>query len=249
MPRDHTEFEDALQIKPADLDLRILDSIRSAPPAGEERQDLEVEESPDAEDAITPDLFADPAPKPIYRDAPSPPPPRVISNPAAPNGGAWTIPLVCLGLGIIAMSLIIPAADENRRLVYERERLARDLSHVQKQIAINDEFLARLATDPGLAERLAQRQMKMVREGTSVLELPGRSSAGGGHDISPFELVTLPPPPPMPEYRPIGGKISRLFHHPKVRLYLLGAGLLSLIVGVILGSTKDRPEVAWAARA
>ena len=142
-----------------------------------------------------------------------------------------------LGIGIIAMSLIIPAAAENRRLVWEREKLARDLAHVEKQIAINDEFLARLASDPGLAERLAQRQMKMVREGTSVLELPGRPA---GPEISPFELVTLPPPPALAEYSPIGGKISRLFDHPKIRLYLLGAGLLSLVFGVILGTTSDR---------
>jgi hypothetical protein len=224
MPRDHTEFEDALQIKPADLDMRIFDSIRGGASSDHHSQ---IDEEPvDSDDAITPDLFAEPAPKPIIeRD----PPPRVISTKPVPNGGAWTIPLVCLGIGIIAMSLIIPAAGENRRLVWEREKLAADLSHVEKQIAINDEFLARLASDPGLAERLAQRQMKMVREGTSVLELPGRS-VGRGPDISPFELVTLPPPAAMAEYKPI---------------YLLGAGLLSLIVGVILGSTKDR-EVAFS---
>src|SRR5262245_40818092 len=74
-----------------------------------------------------------------------------------PNGSAWTIPLLCLGMGIIAMALIVPAADENRRLVYEREKLSADLAQVQKQLAVNDEFLARLASDPGLAERLAQR--------------------------------------------------------------------------------------------
>jgi len=152
-----------------------------------------------------------------------------------PNGGAWTIPLVCLGVGIIAMCLIVPAADENRRLVWEREKLAGDLAQIEKQIAINDEFLARLSSDPGLAERLAQRQMKMVREGTSVLELPGRVR---GPDISPFELITLPPPPPLPEYRPIGGKVSQVFLHPKLRLYMLGLGLIALVLGVILGSCK-----------
>jgi hypothetical protein len=185
---------------------------------------------------------------PAMRDeAPSPdeepPAPLIDAPPPRPNGGAWTIPLVCFGIGVIAMALIVPAADENRRLVWERTKLARDLAHVERQIAINDEFLARLASDPGLAERLAQRQMKMVREGTSVLDLgrTGDPARSGAHEISPFELVTLPPPPPMPEYRPLGGKISALFHHPKSRLYLLGAGLLSLIVGVILGSTKDQP--------
>jgi hypothetical protein len=138
------------------------------------------------------------------------------------------------------MAMIVPAADENRRLVWEREKLAADLAHIEKQITLNDEFLARLASDPGLSERLAQRQMNMVREGTSVLELPGRAASP---EMSPFELVNLPPPPAMPEYKPIGGKVSQLFHHPKARLYLLGAGMLAMVLGVILGSQKAPSEV------
>jgi len=193
MPRQHTQYEDALQLRPEDLD-------------------------------VTPPI----KPSSIVN--------RQSSIVPSPNGSAWTIPLICLGVGIIAMAMIIPAADDNRRLVWEREKLAIDLTHIQKQIGLNDEFLARLASDPGLSERLAQRQMNMVREGTSVLALPGRAAAP---DMSPYELVALPPPPPMPEYRPIGGKISQLFHHPKVRLYLLGAGMLAMVLGVILGSQKS----------
>lgn len=243
MSREHTSFEDALQIKPDDLDRRILDSFRAGDAAAS-RPAAPVEPIPvDAvEDAGSEGDVIDTVT--LFSATPPPKPPRprstlvrIITSTPVPNGGAWTIPLVCLGIGIIAMSLIIPAAAENRRLVWEREKLARDLAHVEKQIAINDEFLARLASDPGLAERLAQRQMKMVREGTSVLELPGRPA---GPEISPFELVTLPPPPALAEYSPIGGKISRLFDHPKIRLYLLGAGLLSLVFGVILGTTSDR---------
>jgi hypothetical protein len=260
MSRDTTPFEDALQIGPSDLDRRIFDVFRGGAPApatttidSSAKPQAQEEEVRDEESAVveqssldddegvidSPTLFSEPAPRERSTLV------RIITSTPVPNGGAWTIPLVCFGIGIIALALIIPAASENRRLVWEREKLARDLAHVQKQIAINDEFLARLASDPGLAERLAQRQMKMVREGTSVLHLPGREA---GPEVSPFELVTLPPPPPMPEFTPIGGRVSRLFDHPKVRLYLLGAGLLSLIVGVILGSTNDRrPSTATIA--
>lgn len=209
MPREHTPFEDALQLRPEDLRLGPA-APSHADPDGTEPGDLRQAE---------------------------------IGAVPVPNGSAWTIPLICLGIGIIAMAMIVPAADENRRLVWERERLSADLAHIQKQIALNDEFLARLSGDPGLAERLAQRQLNLVREGTSVLDLPG-SGGGLGSEISPFELVTLAPPPAMPEYRPIGGRISQLFHHPKVRLYLLGAGMILLVLGVILGSQKDRPAGA-----
>src|SRR4051794_40039816 len=121
-------------------------------------------------DAQTPfDLFtaASPsAPDPVQADAPT----------RAPSDG-WTIPLVCVGLAVIACCVIVPQTEANRRLVYEREKLKLDLNQVNQQLDVNDEFLKRLADDPTLAERLAQRQMKMVREGTNVLELTRNRTA------------------------------------------------------------------------
>jgi hypothetical protein len=211
MSREHTEFEDALQVRPDDFA-----GAPSSAQGGQIIRDFEDDGSSSLE-------------------------PQSSIN--QPNGSAWTIPLICLGIGMIAMCMIIPAADENRRLMWEQQKLSTDLAHVQKQIAINNEFLARLASDPGLSERLAQRQMNMVREGTTVLELPGRASIA---EMSPFDLVTLPPPPALAEYRPIGGKISRLFHNPKSRLYLLGAGMIIMVLGVILGSQKSPGQSAPA---
>jgi cell division protein FtsB len=154
------------------------------------------------------------------------------------RGGAFTIPLICLGVSLIACCLLIPAADENRRLAYERERLSRDLEQLQKQVATNDEFLKCIADDPTLLERLARRQLKMVRAGTTVMNLKG--SAPDAADMSPFLLVTLPPPAAMPEYRPIGGTLSELCRHPKTQLYLMGGSLMMIACGLVLGPDRSR---------
>src|ERR1044072_7320440 len=54
---------------------------------------------------------------------------------AAPTrGGAFTIPLLCAGIAIIAACLLIPQADANRRLAYERVKLQADLETVEKQV-------------------------------------------------------------------------------------------------------------------
>jgi hypothetical protein len=161
---------------------------------------------------------------------------RIIRVREISRGGAFTIPMICLGIGLIACCLLIPNADENRRLAYEREQLKADLEQLEKQVATNDEFLKRISDDPTLLERLARRQMKMVREGTSVMELRGHvDDSVGGADMSPFLLVTIPPPAEMPEYQPIGGTLSELCRHPKTQLYLIGGSLLLIACGLVLG--------------
>lgn len=133
--------------------------------------------------------------------------------------------------------MVIPAADENRRLVYEREKLKLDLDHIEKQISVNDEFLKRVADDPALLERLAQRQMKLVRAGTTVLELRGRPM---GQDMSPYPLVTIPPPDPLSPYQPLGGRFANLCRHPRSRLILMGISLMLIASGLVLGYTSRR---------
>jgi hypothetical protein len=163
---------------------------------------------------------------------------------AAEPSSAWTIPLLCAGVAVIACCFIIPAADENRRLVYERERLKIDLEHIERQIAVNGEFLKHVADDPTLLERLAQRQMKMVREGTSVLELRDRAvqasqtqSQQSQQNISPFPLLTVAPPDPLPPYKPLGRHFANLCREPRSRLALMGSALMLIASGLVLGYT------------
>ena len=129
------------------------------------------------------------------------------------------------------MCLLIPAADENRRLAYERGRLKADLEQLHQQVATNDAFLRRVGDDAGLAERLARRQLKMVPEGTAVMDLKSEPPHA---EMSPFLLVTVPPPAPMPPYRAVGGFLAEACRHPKTQLYLIGASLLMIASGLVL---------------
>ena len=170
-------------------------------------------------------------------------PPRVsetVSAEHSPSGGAFTIPLICVGIGIIAMCLLVPAADENKRLAYERDRLKTDLEQLQQQVATNDAFLNRISSDPSVAERLARRQMKMVPIGTTVLEL---KSARSGSDMSPYSLVTVPPPAPMAPYRPVGGLLSNAVRHPKTQLYLIGAGMMMIACGLVMSRSSHGDDI------
>lgn len=190
--------------------------------------------------AVRPTDIATPQPAPMPRTVPPPAPEAVAlqyasAMPANPRpnvrSGGWSIPLLCMGIGILACCLIVPQADTNRRLAYQRERLKQDLAQIDRQIEVNKDFLARLGTDPTLAERLAHRQMKVIRPGTAVLDVKGEPLP----EMSPFIISAVQPPPPMPPYRPVAGFIGELFRQPRLHLYLTGGGLMLVAAGLILG--------------
>jgi hypothetical protein len=158
-----------------------------------------------------------------------------------PRGGGWTIPFLSIGIALIACCMLIPATEDNRRLVFEREHLKADLEQINRQIEVNDEFLKRIASDPSLSERLAQRQMKLVREGSSVLALRGEVN---GRDMSPYELTTLAPPAPMPPYQPRGGMLATLVSNPRSQLLMMGIGMLLVAAGLVLGYTPPHASRA-----
>jgi hypothetical protein len=159
--------------------------------------------------------------------------------PVGSRGGWWTIPTLCAGLAIVACSLIIPQTDANRRLVWERQKLERDLESIQRQVEVNEEFLDRVADDANLAERLAQRQMKLYRQGTAVLNLKHSPK----DEMSPFLLTAIVPPTPLPPYESHGGILSGVFLNPRKSLYSTGVGLMLLAVGLVMGGESRAKDV------
>ena len=155
------------------------------------------------------------------------------------RGGGWTISVLCAGIALIACCVLIPQADANRRLAYERETLQRDMQNIEQQIQVNQEFLKKVSDDPTLAQRLAERQMKVIPEGQHVVDLMHEPEG-----MSPFQLVNVAPPAPLPPYRPVGGTLARICYGPHSRLYLIGLSLGLIATGLVLGaspSAGDKP--------
>ena len=214
-------FESASGTKPAE--------IPYAEVAGEDYAYNEHDAAAEDEAAVD-DAEFDGVPYESWAETPAPSDDELEEALPAATGGGWTIPLLCLGIAIIAFCLVIPQADANRRLAYERSSLRADLESIQTQVATNDEFLRKLASDPTLAERLAQRQLNLQRAGTKALAVGLRD---GG--TSPFDLVKVPPPPAVEPYEPVGGKLAAVCREGHSRLYLMGVGLFVLAAGLVLG--------------
>ncbi len=162
--------------------------------------------------------------------------------------GDWTVIMLCVGLGLICACVLIPQSDVNRRLVYEREKLRRDLDQIRRQVDVNQEFLRRIEDDPQLSERLAQRQMKMIREGSAPLDLKpehpaseGLGAASASADrMSPFVIANVPAPSPLPIYQPVGGSFSDLCRAPRSQLLIMGGALFMIAAGLVLGSPGEK---------
>jgi hypothetical protein len=163
-----------------------------------------------------------------------------LSTEAPKAHHGWTIMLISAGIGLIALCLLIPQSDENRLMAYQCQKLKLDLEHLDKQVAVNQEFINRLGSDPALAERLAQRQMKFIRAGTRVLELDERMLPG---EESPFSLVSIAPPPRLPPPQLRSGTMAELCRDAKVRLYVIGMGMMLIACGLVLGANGGKEAV------
>jgi hypothetical protein len=150
----------------------------------------------------------------------------------------WSIPLLCLGLGIIAVCILVPSAEANKRLTADRDKLTRDLAFVQSQVAANQEFLNEAGTDPEITERLAQRQFRQIRQGTAVLELKGLSK---NLAMSPYEIMNVPPPEPVNEYHPLSGFLGDICGDARKQMYSVALGMFMVAVSLVLSGT-DVPK-------
>jgi len=151
----------------------------------------------------------------------------------------WSLPLLCLGLGIIATCVLVPAAEANKRLTADRDKLNRDLAYVESQVSVNQQFLDEVGTDPEIAERLAQRQFRQIRQGTSVLELKGVSKPAAA---SPFAMISVPPPPSVNEYRPLSGFLGDICGDTRKQMYSVGLGMFMVAAALVLGASAQKFE-------
>jgi len=144
----------------------------------------------------------------------------------------WSLPLLCAGLGLIAICVLVPAAEANKRLTADRDKLKRDMTYVESQLSANQEFLSMAGSDPELSERLAQRQFRQIRQGTSVLPLKGIDQTTA---TSPFEMISVTPPPPVAEYHPLTGILGDICGDMRSQMYAVGLGMFMVATALVLG--------------
>ena len=165
-----------------------------------------------------------------------PQPSRSTHRQRPSTGAWWTIPMICVGLALVACALIIGQVEANRQVAWRRNKLKIDLEYLQEQVRQNEDSLKWMQTNPTMSERLAQRQMNQVRAGSAILQVPGLPHQ---KDRNPFQLTTIPPPKPLAPYEPRGDLLTFLFADPRHALWAIGIGLMLVAAGLVLGGPAD----------
>lgn len=147
------------------------------------------------------------------------------------------MPALVVGFGVVGACLLVPQVEQNRQVKWELDQLKAEQARVDEQIRVNDEFIKQVRVDPTLMSRLAQRQLRLMPEGTQVLEVKGVS---GFDSRSPFQLTSVPAPQPVAAPSPVGGALLEPVRNGKVRLYLMGGALMLVAAGLVLdGPAKN----------
>ena len=160
------------------------------------------------------------------------------------RGVAWALPLLALGLGLIACCLLLPVADENRKLADERSRLAAELEAIERQVETNSDFIDRLHADPQLARRLVYRQRPPEPQEQVATLGDGRGDPRQRFSLSPFALLAADPVVAPPPSVPGGGALATLCRNPRTKLAVLGVGLMCCLLGLLAGggSSSDASD-------
>lgn len=144
-------------------------------------------------------------------------------------------PFLITGILLVSATVLVPAADElaevrfqrDRALALERHRLARLQQHEQYLAALERE-------EPALVVALAATQLNQVPQGRQlVLEGPDTFNDPAGA-ISASVFAGLEPAPlVLPERQPPGSLLHRLTTDDATRPWVMGAGMMCLLLGLL----------------
>ena len=157
-------------------------------------------------------------------DYPAPP----ARAPIADLDPGWLFLLA--GIGVIAATVLLPAIDELSQARVQRDRAValyenRGLRNTRYQAYLT----ALEGEEPALVAALAATQLNQIPEDRQlVLEPPDPATASA----SVFPELE-PPPPTLPEWEPSKSVLHRLATGERSRAWLLAAGGLCLLLGVL----------------
>lgn len=137
------------------------------------------------------------------------------------------------GLGLLAATVLVPAAEDRARAAWHRDRALAVEAHRQARLDRYQEYLSALeAGEPSLVLALAEKQLNQIPADRALV--PGeRSTANDGASV----FVSLEPPPlVLPEYTAGDSMLARWTRGGMSRVLLLAGGAICVLLGLLPAS-------------
>lgn len=155
-------------------------------------------------------------------------------------GQPWIDPgwlFLIAGVAVIMATVLIPAAEDLAAARWQRDRALAVEAHRAARVERYAQYLEELQR-PGqaLVLSLAATQLNQIPHDRALL-VPASSTALTSASVFP---ALEPPPPRLPERRRVDSVLARITTHERSRVWVLAAGVLCLLVGLVLPLGRAR---------
>jgi hypothetical protein len=162
----------------------------------------------------------------------------VIRTPHAQRSPALIDPgwlFLLAGMGILAATVLIPAAEDLSAARFQRDRALLIEAHRIERLGRYEEYLSAIDNkDPSLILSLAESQLNQIPEGRAPIA-GARGALGANSDVSVFPSLE-PPPLALPTRRKTESTLERLTTNDHARLWLIAAGAACVLIGLFPAS-------------
>jgi len=136
------------------------------------------------------------------------------------------------GMALLGSTVLIPAGEDLDEARWLRDRALCVEAHRQQRLARYEEYYAALLErDPALVQSLAASQLNQIPEGQA--SMPGFSPMRASASVFP---ALEPPALKLPDRDVDRSALARLATGERSRLWLIAAGSLCVLVGLLPGS-------------
>lgn len=145
------------------------------------------------------------------------------------------------GIMLLGSMVIIPAQDDLRHAQWLRDRAKAVLDHRTQRLDRYREYLAAVdAQEPSVVLSLAASQLNQIPSDRAPLPEPESTHAKSSKNGSAMVFPALEPPPPVLPAEPpkVDSTLARWATGGESRLWMIAAGALCLLLGLLPASRR-----------
>ncbi len=157
---------------------------------------------------------------------------------AGAKASIWALPLLALGLSLVACAVLIPASEENRLAEADRRRLEAQVASLERRVEVNNEFFHRLEKDAAIARRLQQRTLPPMPDG-EVAQLASADVGKTSWAMSPLAMLEVEPVEAVMAPPQMKGLLPEWCRDGRHRLAVAGTGLFACLIALLAGSVRQ----------